>query len=59
MEFTYNAYRGFLDKLKNRGYQIANYKNWREMKRCVILRHDIDSEIEKAVRLSTVERAGG
>lgn len=59
MEFTYNAYRKLLDKLKNHGYQVAGYKNWQETKRCVILRHDIDSDIDKAARLAALERDGG
>lgn len=58
MEFTYNAYRGMLDRLKRHGYEITSYKNWQETNRCVILRHDIDNDIEKAVRLSSVERLG-
>ena len=59
MEFTYNAYCGLQDKLKEHGYQIASYKNWQEMSRCAILRHDIDCDIDKAVRLAALERGGG
>lgn len=59
MEFTYDAYRGLLDRLKRHGYQIANYRNWRESSRCVILRHDIDNDIGKAVRMARMERIGG
>lgn len=59
MEFTYGAYQGLLKKLKRHGYQVVNYKNWRNTKRCVILRHDIDYDIDKAVRLSFLEKIGG
>lgn len=59
MKFTYDAYVAFLKKIKEHGYRIADYKNWRDMGKCVILRHDIDYDIDKAVRLSEVENCVG
>lgn len=59
MKFTYDAYTTFLETLREHGYQTANYKNWQEKKRCVILRHDIDYDIDRAVRLASIERNGG
>lgn len=59
MEFTYDAYQHLLKKIRERGYQITDYKNWRKTKRCVILRHDVDNDIEKAVKLAGMEKTVG
>lgn len=59
MEFTYDAYRKLLKRLGDKGYRTAGYKNWKSMERCVILRHNIDIDIDKAVRLAAIEKAGG
>ena len=53
MEFTYQAYEGLLGSLETRGYAFADYHNWENYPRCVILRHDIDNDIEKALSLAT------
>ncbi len=55
MEFTYNAYKKLITCIKDKGYTIASYKNWKDKSTCVILRHDIDNDIEKALELSKVE----
>lgn len=59
MQFTYDAYRGLLEKLKKHGYQTADYDNWDHYSRCVILRHDIDNDVDKAVQFAAFERSGG
>lgn len=59
MNFTYDAYRSLLKKISEQGYQFSDYKNWKKTGRCVILRHDIDNDIEKAVRLALIEGSGG
>ncbi len=59
MKFTYDGYGNLLRKIRGKGYQIADYKNWQESDRCVILRHDIDNDIGKAVKLSKIERLRG
>lgn len=59
MEFTYEGYQGLIKLLTKHNYQFAGYKNWQETDRCVILRHDIDYDIDKAVSLSAVEKSGG
>lgn len=58
MEFTYDSYRRLLDKIREKKYRIADYRNWRKTDRCVILRHDIDYDIDKAVQLAEIERDG-
>lgn len=59
MEFTYRAYGELLKKLREHGYRIADYRNWEGHERCVILRHDIDNDIEKAAELAAFEGDGG
>lgn len=59
MNFTYDGYRNLLKKISSNGYQIVDYKDWQKTGRCVILRHDIDNDIDKAVRLSELEMLGG
>jgi hypothetical protein len=55
MLFTYEAYGDLLNRLIDNGYSICNYNNWKERAQTVILRHDIDNNLEKAVRLSEYE----
>ena len=59
MEFNYAAYRSFLSLLLEQGYAIANYHNYPKKSRCVILRHDIDQSIEKAVIMGEIEAREG
>lgn len=40
MDFTYDGYCSLLSLIEQSGYEIVDYKNWEEKKRCVILRHD-------------------
>lgn len=59
MEFTYNGYRNLLSILAQHGYQIADYHNWQDKPRCVILRHDVDYDPEAALRLAELEHTSG
>ena len=60
MDFTFSCYEKLLQLLVQQGYQFADYHSWEPMRRPVILRHDIDNEIEKAVDMATLEsREGG
>lgn len=59
MRFTYEGYQHLMKLIMKQGYQIADYKDWQKTERCVILRHDIDNDIDKAVKLSEIERLGG
>ncbi|MBR0456920.1 MAG: hypothetical protein IJJ01_09655 [Firmicutes bacterium] len=59
MEFTYQAYIQMLNLLKENGYSIADYKNNEKYDRCAILRHDIDTSIDKAIRLAEIEQQQG
>lgn len=59
MKFTYESYRELLKLLTEHNYRFVDYKNWQGAERCVILRHDIDCDIDKAVNLSAVEKTEG
>lgn len=60
MHFTYTAYQGLLERLKKKGYNFIGYGVDEEPgKRVVILRHDIDTDISKAVRLAELEQKCG
>ena len=58
MQFTYDAYRGLIQLLKNHGYLFATYADWNYCK-CAIIRHDIDNDIEKALKLARIEKSEG
>lgn len=55
MEFTYSSYEGLVKTLKEYNYTFVDYHDYEENKRSVILRHDIDNNIEKAVKLAELE----
>lgn len=57
MHFTYDAYRMFLALLEAHGYNYASYHNWQTYSRCVILRHDIDNDIARALDFARLEAA--
>lgn len=59
MEFTYAAYRALLSLLREEGYSVRNYHNYADAPRCVILRHDIDTSLPRAVRLAELEAEEG
>lgn len=55
MQFTYEEYRKLIASIESRKYVISSYHNWQDSSRCVILRHDIDYDLEKAVKLAQIE----
>jgi hypothetical protein len=55
MEFTYAAYAELIGKIRDNGYHYTNYKEYRNYEKSVILRHDIDTDINKAVELAEYE----
>ncbi len=59
MNFTYSSYKNLIDLLKSHNYAITSYLKWKEYERCVILRHDIDNDIDKAVKLAKIENEEG
>lgn len=55
MDFTYKDYINLINLLKNKNYQFTNYKNYSNVDKPVILRHDIDNSIEKALEVAKIE----
>lgn len=58
MQFTYDSYKNLIWLLKNHGYCFSSY-NMCDNDKCVILRHDIDNDIKKALKLAEIESVEG
>jgi len=54
-DFTYNSYQELLNLIIISGYNICNYHTHTAFKNPCIIRHDIDYDIEKAVKLAETE----
>lgn len=59
MQFTYDSYRKLLILLQKQGYEQSAYHNWENKKRCVILRHDVDCDMDAALRMAYLENQWG
>lgn len=55
MKFTYEAYENMILSLKKNNYEIVDYKNYEGKERIVILRHDVDFSLEKALEMAELE----
>jgi len=55
-DFTYSAYDSLINLINKNGYRFTNYHNSADdgKKQCII-RHDVDSRLEKTVRLGEIE----
>ena len=53
--FSYNGYQSMIDCLQTAGYFFSDYHNYENHPKSVILRHDIDNSIEKAIKLAELE----
>jgi len=56
MKFSYKSYLDMLARLEDKGYEFANYHNWNDFEKTVILRHDVDNNLKKAATFSDYER---
>lgn len=59
MEFTYASYKNMIFLLKKEKYRFCNYENYLKESKCIILRHDIDMNLEKAVEFAEMEKELG
>ena len=59
MEFTYNSYLHLLQLLQKNNYRFCTYDDYQDYDKCVIMRHDIDYNLEQAVKLAEIERDFG
>lgn len=59
MKFTYGSYAALIKLLKEYQYQITDYHSYRKYEKSVILRHDIDYDISKAIEFAKYEQGLG
>lgn len=59
MEFTYRGYSSLINTLKECGYKFCDYHNYESHLKCVILRHDVDNSVGKAIEMAELESALG
>lgn len=59
MEFTYSSYENLLRLFRKNGYYFSSYHSYNAYEKPVILRHDIDFDIGKAVILAELENSLG
>lgn len=59
LNFTFDGYSNLISVLRISGYSFADYHNHTNFQRCVILRHDIDNSIEKALNIAELEHEQG
>ena len=59
IQFTFDGYSHLIETAKTSGYVFTDYHNFVKHQRCVILRHDIDNSIEKAVYIAELENKLG
>ena len=58
MDFTVTKYRELVSALKDAGYEFVTYVEYTEGRRAdklVVMRHDVDRQVERARRLAEVE----
>ena len=59
MEFTYKAYEELINILNKNEYKICSYHDYINHEKCVILRHDVDTSLEKALGFAKFENILG
>lgn len=59
MDFSYTGYVRLLSLLRQHAYEIVDYHDYEDHPRCVILRHDIDTDLAQAVRFAELEADAG
>ncbi len=59
MNFTYKAYIDLLSLLKQNGYSVTDYHSYMHVEKPVILRHDVDDSLDKALDLARIEYSEG
>lgn len=59
MRFSYDAYTELIELLKEKGYLFGDYTTFDEGGKTVILRHDVDSSVEKAYCMAKLEKKIG
>lgn len=57
MEFTYKGYLDLIDLLAEMGYEFTDYHDFAQVERPVILRHDVDMSLDKALIFARLENS--
>lgn len=57
--FSYKGFENLVNALRDANYTFVDYHTFENYPRCVIMRHDIDNSIEKAVKLAELEESLG
>lgn len=55
MLFTYDSYISLIVALRKNNYSFTDYNVCDNHEKCVILRHDVDTSLDKAVQLANLE----
>lgn len=58
-EFSYQWYEQLLLLCKDEGYQFCGYEDWADKDKAIILRHDIDYVLERALPIAKLEAKHG
>lgn len=56
IDFTYKSYVELINVLHEKGYQITDYHSVDDFEKQVILRHDVDFDLDKAVKMAMLEK---
>ena len=59
MEFTFNEYKRIIDTLKKQHYSFSGYTDYEQNEKSVILRHDVDVSLRKALEMAEFEHSQG
>jgi len=59
MNFTYEFYKNLISLLKENNYCFCDYHDYMNHDKCVILRHDIDYNLESALTFAELEKELG
>lgn len=55
MIFTLEGYECLLKVLNESGYEVTDYFSWEKNDKCVILRHDVDIDLQQALSMAQIE----
>ena len=57
--FSYDAYRSLLSLCLESGYGFCGYTDWHDLSKAIILRHDIDYSLKRALPIARIESEMG
>lgn len=58
-DFTYEGYRNLIDLIKDRDYHIVDYQSVDHHEKTLIMRHDVDFSLSKALEMALLENQLG